>query len=125
MDKMPSLEDQFEPLKNHFGALVSTVRDLKVSVDELKKKSVTGQHTEINEVLETQRVIEEVIVSNTDAIHKLKCEIADLKNGDKPVEPCENQKGLNHQDDFMKEIIEKQQAANKTILENADKMLKC
>ena len=62
MTEMPSLEDQFTTLKIHFGALVSTVRDFKRSVMDLHKKCDSSKNTEVQEVLETQRVIEEIIV---------------------------------------------------------------
>ena len=71
MTQMPSLEDQFTTLKNHLGALVSTVRDLKRSVEDLHKKYDSSKNTEVQEVLETQRVIEEVIVSNSDVNLKI------------------------------------------------------
>ena len=124
---MPSLEDQFTTLKNYFGALVSTVKDLKISVENLKKKSETSQITEIIEVLETQKVIEEVIVSNSDAIKKIKqdiAQIADSKSGDKPADVGDTpvEKGVNEEDDFMKEIIKKQQVVDKTKSANSDKM---
>ena len=86
MTEMPSLKDQFTTLKNHFGALVSTVRDLKRSVEDLHKKCDSSKNTEVQEVLETQRVFEKVIVSNSDAIQKLKSEIVELKGEENPAE---------------------------------------
>ena len=67
-----TLEDQIKTLQVHFGRVVSTVKYLQKSVDDLQLKSVEiGKNEEIKEVLETQRVVEEVIVANSDAIHQI------------------------------------------------------
>ena len=55
-------------LQNHFGRLVSTVKDLKSSLEALERKVDTGQNHEVKEILETQKVIDEVIVANSNAI---------------------------------------------------------
>ena len=66
-------------LQNHFGRLVSTVKDLKSSLEALEKKVDTSQNDEVREILETQIVIDEVIVANSDAINRMKQEIQDIK----------------------------------------------
>ena len=58
-------------MQKHFGGIVRTVKDLKCSVDALEKKVEGSQHTEINDIINTQKVIDEVISANADAIKRI------------------------------------------------------
>ena len=59
-----TLDDKIKTLEAHFGRVVSTVKCLKTSVDDLKmkleEKEEKDERKEIQEVLETQTVVEEV-----------------------------------------------------------------
>ena len=66
-------------LKKHFGGIVATVRDLRRSVEALEKKLSAQENEEIREIMETQKVIEEVIVANADAIKIIKKEIVKME----------------------------------------------
>ena len=121
MDKRLSLEEQVKALQSHFGAVVNTVKHLKTSVDNLKS---IVENKEVQEILETQRIVEEVIVANSDAIHRIKSEIIELKNQGK-----QNQNGskenidrenANATNGCIKEVMEKQQMIDKDISANAD-----
>ena len=69
-------------------------------------------------------MFEKVIVSNSDAIQKLKSEIVELKGEENPAEVSATfeWKGINQKDNLMKEIIEKPQTADKTINANSEKI---
>ena len=58
-----SMEEEFKALKKHFGGVAATVKSLMEAVKTL-------QNNEINEIVETQRVMDEVVVANSDAIRK-------------------------------------------------------
>ena len=48
------------------GLIMKTVKDLKCTVEALEKK--TNENEEIKEIIITQKVIEEVLVANSNAI---------------------------------------------------------
>jgi hypothetical protein len=77
--KNPSLDDQMKTLQNHFAAIVSTVKHLKFTVDDLKKKSEENIDSEVQEKVETQRVIDEIVVANSDAIKHMKQGISRMR----------------------------------------------
>ena len=52
-----SLEEQVKTLQKHMGAILVTVRDLKASVDALKRKDTTKENKEIKEIMEAQRIV--------------------------------------------------------------------
>ena len=65
-------------LQKHFGGIVKMVKDLKITVESIEKKISLKENEEIREILETQRVIDEVIVANSDAIKRIDKEIEKL-----------------------------------------------
>ena len=73
-----SLDEEVKTLKKHFGGIIATVKSLKETVDKLEKKISKEENYEIKEIMETQKVIEEVIVANGDAIRRIDKEIANL-----------------------------------------------
>ena len=75
-----SLEEQVKTMQNHFGAIISTVKDLKTSVETLQKRFEQNQTSEVEEIVETQRVLDEIVVANSDAIKQIKSEMANLKH---------------------------------------------
>ena len=89
--KKPTLEDQIKTLERHFGGFVATVRNLKVSVDDLKQKFEGIEKKEIREMVETQKVMEEVVVANSDTIDKLKKDVILIKVKGPNVE-CTNER---------------------------------
>ena len=60
-DPKLSVEEEMTTLKKHFGGIVATVRDLRRSVEALEKKLSAKENQEIREIMETQKVIEEVM----------------------------------------------------------------
>ena len=60
--------------------MIETVKDLKCSVEDLKMKLSIKENEEIREILEIQRVIDEVIVANSDAINRIDKEIKEMIN---------------------------------------------
>ena len=66
-----SLEEQVKTLQKHMGAILVTVRDLKASVDALKRKDTTKENKEIKEIMDAQIIVDKVIGANKDAIKRI------------------------------------------------------
>ena len=73
-----SLDEEVKTLKKHFGGIIATVKALKETVERLERKISKEENDEIKELIETQRVIEEVIVANGDAIKRIDKEIENI-----------------------------------------------
>ena len=56
--------------------MMRTVKDLKCTVEALEKK--TKENEEIKEIIKTQKVIEEVLVANSNAIKRIDREIVEI-----------------------------------------------
>ena len=106
MDDKLSLEEQMKRLKQHFGAIVATVKDLKQKYE--------AQNAQIKEIVEIQGVVDEVVVTNSDAIKHIKNEML-VENS---VEET-NEENV-HNPKTMREVIETQQGMDKTISKNSD-----
>ena len=113
--KKSSLEEQMKTLQNHFAAVVSTVKHLKSTVDDLKNKSSDAQ-----EIVETQRVIDEIVVANSDAIRHMKKEISNMKSKEKSNEEGSEKVVDVGTPNVMEEIAKRQQSIDITILKNCD-----
>jgi hypothetical protein len=72
------LEEEVKTLQKHLGAVMRTVKDLKGTFEALAKKNLPKEDKEIKEILETQSVIEEVLVANSDATKRIDKEIAKI-----------------------------------------------
>ena len=58
--------------------MIATVKDLKCSVDDLKRKLSNQENDEIKELLDKQKVMDQVINANTDAIKRIDREIKSI-----------------------------------------------
>ena len=101
------LEEQMQKLQKHFGAIVSTVKYLKAKIEDLEGKFVANKLNEVKEVLETQRVIDEMVVANSDAIRNIKTEIIQMKS-EKHIDRSD-QIGVDQNDKSIKKMLEKQE----------------
>ena len=72
--------------QKQFGGVVKLVKDLKLTAEALGKKLYAKEIYEVKEILDTQKVIDEVIVANSDAIKRIDKEIKDLAMKKKVVE---------------------------------------
>ena len=88
--KKSTLNEQMKALRNHFAAIVSTVKHLKATVDELKKKCDDNVNSEVQEIVESQKMVDEIVVANSDAIKQIKQELLSMKSGDNTKEEIEN-----------------------------------
>ena len=61
------------------GGLVKTILDLKAKVETLEKKGEGNQMDEIEKINEKQRINDEAIAANTDAISKIDKELRALE----------------------------------------------
>ena len=78
MAKKIALEDQMKELEKQFWGIVKLVKILKSNLESLEKKISNQENDEIREIIETQKVIDEVIVANSDAIRRMDKEIKDI-----------------------------------------------
>ena len=86
MTKKSSLEDQVKLLQKQFGGIVKLVKELKDSVEALEGKDKQKEIDEVSEILEAQRVIDEIIVANADAIKRIDQEMKERKENPPKVE---------------------------------------
>ena len=112
------LEEQIQKLQKPFGAIVSTVKHLKAKIEDLEEKLVENKLNEVKEVLETQRVIDEVVVANSDAIRHIKTEIIQIKS-EKYTDRSDQTIGVDKNEKSVKKMFEKQEKLEGTISKNA------
>ena len=62
-------------MQKRFGGIVRVVQGIKTNVDALEKRNVPKELDEVQEILDAQKIIDEVIVANTEAIllYHLRC----------------------------------------------------
>ena len=65
-------------LQRQMGGLAKLLKDLKATVDNLEKKNQVSENREIQEIIDTQRVIDEIIVANSDCIKRMEKELKDI-----------------------------------------------
>ena len=73
-----ALEDQLKELAKQFGGILKLVKILKSSVESLEDKISKQESDEIKEIILTQKVIDEVIVANSNAIRRIDKEIKEI-----------------------------------------------
>ena len=78
MEAKDSLEQQVKALQRQMGGLAKLFKDLKATVDNLEKKNQVSENREIQEIIDTQRVIDEIIVANSDCIKRMEKELKDI-----------------------------------------------
>ena len=74
MDKIP-LELQIKGLEKNMGTIVKALKDLKASFTALEEKVNKSQNEEIQHLVESQKMLEKVIVENSNAIKRIDDEI--------------------------------------------------
>ena len=92
-----SLEEQVATLQKQFGGIVKLVKGLKASVEALESTGIPKEMDEVKEILEAQRVIDEIIVANADAIKRMDREMKEIKEKKQeqkaPIDTSENEIG--------------------------------
>ena len=56
------------------------MKHLNSEIEDLKEKFEDNKLNEVREIIEAQRVIDEIVVTNSDAIKQIKTEIMQLKS---------------------------------------------
>ena len=64
-----------------------------------------AKNKEVKEIIETQRVLDEVMVANSDAIKQIKHEIVEMKDVEKPVEACNGENNVNSNETGIEKMI--------------------
>ena len=83
-----SLADQVKTLQRQMGLFGKAFKDLSEKVKKLEVKTINDDEKEIKEIIETQKVIDEIIVSNADAIKNLGKEITKLQKEKERNDNC-------------------------------------
>ena len=78
MDSKLSLEEQVRTLQRGMAGIVKMFKDLKITVEVIEKKVLPVENDEIQKILDTQKVIEEIMGANADAIKRIDRELRDL-----------------------------------------------
>ena len=76
------LEEEVKNMKKHFGGLISLVKDLKAKVEKMMEKN---EKQEIQDILEKQKVLEELLAANAKSIKQIEDEMREMRG--KLVEP--------------------------------------
>ena len=112
MEENIDLMQKIKTLESHFGKIVATVKHLKTSVDSFQEQIEVRNHSkEVQEIMDTQNVIEEVIVANSDAINKIKQQMELVGKNDGSLKGQEVDEGI-------REVIERQENIDQNILKN-------
>ena len=99
-----SLEEQMKTLQKHFTAIVATVKDLKGTVNDLAKKVEARKKEEIDEILQTQKVIEEMIDCNAKAIKCMEEEFRKETKGKEVLEEAKDKEDKKKKDMKIQKI---------------------
>ena len=78
MEANKSLEDQVKALQRQFGGIARLVKDLKSTLDKLENRNEASENSEVQEIIDTQKVIDKIIVANSDAIKRMDKEIREI-----------------------------------------------
>ena len=70
-----TLEERIKTLEKHMGTLIKAFKEIKFNLKALEETSDDPVSSEIKEILKSQMVIDEVIVTNSNAIKRLDKEI--------------------------------------------------
>ena len=69
-----SQEEEVIKMKRYFGGLVSLIKDLKVKVEQLEIKMEPNKIVEVKEIIDKQKILDDIISANTDSIKRIDCE---------------------------------------------------
>ena len=74
-----SLADQVKTIQGYMGKFAKSFKDLTERVKTLEDKRMSNDEKEIKEIMESQRVVDEILVANTDAIKQLNMELSKVE----------------------------------------------
>ena len=103
------LTDQVKTLQRHIGLFGKAFKDLTERVKALEEKAKSDDRKEIMEIIETQRIIDEILVANSDAIKKINSEMVYIQNN----HTVEKEKELTTQNGVKKGRIKRCRYFNK------------
>ena len=78
-NKIP-LELQVEELKKSMGTIVKALKDIQARVKVLEEKTTESPGDDIKELVNSQKVLKQIIEANSGAIKRLDAEIVSFKN---------------------------------------------
>ena len=81
MSSENSLADQVKTPQGYIGRFAKTMKELSERVNNLETNRKSDEEREIKEILESQRVIDEILVANTDAIKRIDKELLEVEEG--------------------------------------------
>ena len=74
-----SLADQVKTIQGYMGKFAKSFKDLTERVKTLEDKRMSNDEKEIKEIMESQKVVDEILVANTDAIKQLNMELSKVE----------------------------------------------
>ena len=77
--KIP-LELQVKELGKSMVTIVKALKDLKASVKALEDKTPKSHDEDIKELVDSQKILQQIIEANSDAIKRIDAEIVNFKN---------------------------------------------
>ena len=80
MTEKVTLELQIRALEKNMGTIVKAFKEFKVSMDVLEKKVNKHHEEEIQELIKTQNMLNDIVVSNSEAIENIDIEIKRIEN---------------------------------------------
>ena len=78
--KLESLELQVKAIEKGMGVMVKAFKEIKASMNKLEEKVDKTLNAEIQEIIKTQKNVEEMIAANSDAIQCIDSEISKFQN---------------------------------------------
>ena len=75
-----SLEIQVRSLERGMGTIVKAFKELKDSVKALEDKVDKTQNQEVKEIMENQKMLEDLLKANSEAIRKIDSDIIRIQN---------------------------------------------
>ena len=82
-----ALEQEVKAMKKHFGGLLALVKDLKAEVENVKKKLEPNKNPEVKKIIEKQKLLNELIVANTESIKKIESEMKEIQKKGNVIPP--------------------------------------
>ena len=73
------MEIQVKALEMGMGVMVKAVKEIKASINKLEEKVYKTQNEEVQEITKTQKKLEEMIATNSDAIQSIDSEMSKFK----------------------------------------------
>ena len=83
MEGKETLEGQVKALQKHFAGVARVVKDMKSQVEAIEQKLALKDLDAIREIIDAQKVVDEILVDNSNAMKMIDRELKELKKIEK------------------------------------------